>query len=109
MEEEIDIRKHLLTLLRSWKLILGLAVLAAVAAAIYAYTLPDEYEADALVSLTPGRVSFDLSGVSQSGNVPVAAFVALAQSSPVAQAILDAAEPGALGDLDSLGTLRRRL
>jgi uncharacterized protein involved in exopolysaccharide biosynthesis len=109
MEEEIDIRGQILAVLRSWKLILALAVLAAAAAAVYAWTLPDEYEAEALVSLTPGRVTFDLESVSQGGSMPVAAYVELAESSPVAQAILDAAGPEGLGTIQSVGALRSRL
>ena len=109
MEDEIDIRAQIMVVLRAWKVILGLAVLAALAAGVYAWRLPNTYEAEALVSVTPGRISLDLSGVNQSGAVSARAYVELAESTTVVQAVFDAAGPDLLDGITTLGRLRRLL
>lgn len=109
MEDEIDIRAQILVVLRAWRVILGLAVLAALSAGAYAWTLPNTYETEALVSITPGRISLDLSGVQQSGSVTAAAYIELAESSTVVQAVFDAAGPGMLDRITTVTRLRRLL
>jgi uncharacterized protein involved in exopolysaccharide biosynthesis len=55
MEEEIDLRVYVEVLIRSWKWIVGLAVLAAVAALVVSFLIPPTYEARALVAVTEPR------------------------------------------------------
>ncbi len=109
MEDEIDIRAQILVVLRAWKVILGLAVLAALAAGVYAWTLPNTYEAVALVSISPGRISLDLSSVEQSGAVSARAYVELAESTTVVRTVFDAAGPELLDQITTVSRLRRRL
>jgi len=109
MEDEVDIRAQIMVVLRAWKVILGLAVLAALAAGVYAWTRPNTYEAEALVSVTPGRISLNLSGVQQSGGVTAQAYVELAESTTVVQAVFDAAGPDLLDRINTVSRLRRLL
>ena len=55
MEEEIDLREYVQVLVRSWKWVVGLAVLAAVAALGVSFLIPPTYEATALVAVTEPR------------------------------------------------------
>ena len=55
MEEEIDLREYIEVLVRSWKWIVGLAVLAAGAALGISSFIPPTYEATALVAVTEPR------------------------------------------------------
>ena len=55
MEDEIDLRKYVRVLLQHWKLILGLAAAASIAAFAVASILPRSYEAKALVVVTSPR------------------------------------------------------
>jgi uncharacterized protein involved in exopolysaccharide biosynthesis len=55
MEEEIDLRAYVDVLLRHWKWIVGLALIAAIAAGIVSFLLPPIYEVRALVVVTEPR------------------------------------------------------
>ncbi len=55
MEEEIDLREYVEVLLRYWKWIAGVAVVAAVTALVISFLLPPTYEATALVAVTEPR------------------------------------------------------
>ncbi|MCC6188057.1 MAG: hypothetical protein IT318_03415 [Anaerolineales bacterium] len=83
MDDEIDLRQQVALLLRHWKLILLLTVLAGSAAAAYSYSLPDTYEATALVSVSPPRSTLRLEGVNQATTLPVLAYPELAKSGDV--------------------------
>jgi uncharacterized protein involved in exopolysaccharide biosynthesis len=109
MEDEIDIRAQILVVLRAWRAVLGLAVLAALSAGVYAWTLPNTYETEALVSITPGRISLDLSGVQQSSGVTAQAYLELAESNTVVETVFEAAGPELLDGIPSVSRLRRLL
>jgi succinoglycan biosynthesis transport protein ExoP len=55
VEEEIDLRQYVEVLIRSWKWIVGLALVAAVAALAVSSLIPPTYEAAALVAVTEPR------------------------------------------------------
>lgn len=55
MEEEIDLREYIEVLIRHWKWIAALAVVAAVVALVVSFLLPPTYEATALVVITKAR------------------------------------------------------
>jgi uncharacterized protein involved in exopolysaccharide biosynthesis len=52
MEDEIDLGKYLRVLIRHWKLIAGLTIIASMAALIVSLLLPPTYEATALIVVT---------------------------------------------------------
>lgn len=55
MEEEIDLREYIEVLIRHWKWIAALAILAAATALVVSFLLPPTYEASALVVITKPR------------------------------------------------------
>jgi len=55
VEEEIDLRQYVEVLIRYWKWIAGLALVAAVVALGTSYLIPPTYEATALVAVTEPR------------------------------------------------------
>jgi succinoglycan biosynthesis transport protein ExoP len=55
MEDEIDLRQYVEVLIRRWKWIVGLALVAAVAALVVSFLIPPTYEATALVAVTEPR------------------------------------------------------
>lgn len=55
MEEEIDLRQYVDVLIRRWKWIVGLALVAAVMALAVSFLVPPTYEATALVAVTEPR------------------------------------------------------
>ena len=61
MEEGIDLRAYVQVLFSHWKLIVGLAVAAAVIALVVTLMLPPIYEADAKILVTESlyRMTFD--------------------------------------------------
>jgi uncharacterized protein involved in exopolysaccharide biosynthesis len=83
MDEEINLRQYALALVRNWWLIVGLAVVAAGAAAVMSFLTPNTYQATALVSVSTPRNSLRLEDVSQSTNLPVRAYPDLAVSNDV--------------------------
>lgn len=54
-EDEIDLRPYIFALLRSWRLILLLVILAIAAAVLVAFTQPQHYEATATLIFTQSR------------------------------------------------------
>ena len=61
MEDEIDLRAYIEVLLRHWKWIIALAVLAAIAAFVVNSLLPFTYEADSVVIVTEPRYQLRIS------------------------------------------------
>ena len=62
MEDEIDLQRYILLLVNRWRLIIGISILLALAAALLSkFVLPARYEARALVVITIPRysISFD--------------------------------------------------
>ncbi|RLC98999.1 MAG: hypothetical protein DRI77_03815, partial [Chloroflexi bacterium] len=55
MEEEIDLRVYVEVLVRNWKWIAGLALVAAVVAFVASSFIPPTYEATALAAITKPR------------------------------------------------------
>ncbi|MGC8880305.1 MAG: GumC family protein [Anaerolineae bacterium] len=55
LEDEIDLRQYIRTLLRYWRWIVGLSIVAAVLAFAISSVLPPQYEATALVAITGPR------------------------------------------------------
>lgn len=87
-EDEIDLRPYIITVLRHWRLIVGITVAAAVVAAVFSLAAPRSYEATATVALT------------NLGTKPVPdvkAYLELATGDPVVSALVErlAGEMGA--------------
>lgn len=55
MEDEIDLRKYVDVLLRHWKLIVSITVIAVFVAGLVSFLLPRTYEANAAVLITKAR------------------------------------------------------
>ena len=55
MEQEIDLRRYVEVLIRHWKWIVGLALVAAVMALVVSFLILPTYEAMALVAVTEPR------------------------------------------------------
>ena len=96
MEEEIDLRAYVDVLIRSWKWIAGLALVAAVAAFVVSLMLPATYEASGVVIITQPRyqMQFDPRFKTVDQWTPAyKAFPTLATSDGVLQAVLDGYTP----------------
>jgi succinoglycan biosynthesis transport protein ExoP len=96
MEEEIDLRAYVDVLIRSWKWIVGLALVAAVAAFVVSLMLPPTYEASGVVIITQPRyqMQFDPRFKTVDQWVPAyKAFPTLATSDGVLHSVLDAYTP----------------
>ena len=65
MEDEIDLRAYINTLIRYWRLIAGLTVVAAVVAFIVTSLLPRSYQATAIVVVTKPLYQFQFAPQSQ--------------------------------------------
>ena len=80
MEDEIDLGKYFKVLIRHWKLIIGLAISASVAALVVSSSLPPAYEATALIVVTRLRnqYEFDPRIQTQFEQQPYKAYPALA-------------------------------
>ena len=80
MEDEIDLGKYFKVLIRHWKLIIGLAISASVAAFVVSSSLPPAYEATALIVVTRLRnqYEFDPRIQTQFEQQPYKAYPALA-------------------------------
>lgn len=92
MEEEINLRQYVKTLIRYWKWIVGVAVIAAITALAVALVMPRTYKATALVIVTRPRyiLQFD-SRLQTVYNVQPAykVYPELATSDGVLQALLN--------------------
>jgi succinoglycan biosynthesis transport protein ExoP len=96
MEEEIDLRAYVAVLIRYWKWIAGLALVAAVAAFIVSLLLPPTYEAPAVVIITEPRyqMQFDPRFETVDQWTPAyKAFPTLSTSDEVLQRVLAAYAP----------------
>jgi succinoglycan biosynthesis transport protein ExoP len=96
MEEEIDLRAYVDVLIRSWKWIAGLALVAAVAAFVVSLMLPGTYEASGVVIITQPRyqMQFDPRFKTVDQWTPAyKAFPTLATSDGVLRNVLDGYTP----------------
>lgn len=93
MDQEIDLRQYIAVLLKHKFWIAGLAVVAAVVAAVVSLLLPPTYEATALVAITKPQyeLQFDSRIRSLTGNVqqPYKAYPLLATSDATVSALID--------------------
>lgn len=113
MEDEIDLRQYLEVLVRRWKWIVALALIAALTAAVISFfVLQPVYEAKALVLITSPRyqLRFDprLETVSDIETASKA-YPSLAMSDDLLQAVLDALNPPLPESEHKLQALRGRL
>lgn len=109
MDDEIDLRIFVRAIVRRWWLAVGLAVVAATAAAGFSLTQPDQYRAAALVSIAAPRFALQFEGVSQIAQVPVRAYPELALSASVVQTVYDAVKDTLPADANSLDAMRNQL
>jgi succinoglycan biosynthesis transport protein ExoP len=110
MEEEIDLRAYVAVLIRYWKWIAGLALVAAVAAFVVSLLLPSTYEAPAVVIITEPRyqMQFDPRFATVDQWTPAyKAFPTLATSDEVLRGVLAAYTPSPEAGIEEwkLGTL----
>jgi succinoglycan biosynthesis transport protein ExoP len=110
--EEIDLREYIEVLIRRWKWIAALAIVAAVAALVVSFLLPPIYEASALVVITRPRymMRFDekietVDDIQQ----PSKAYPDLAKSDDLLLKTLAAMSPPLLGEERGLASFRKRL
>lgn len=61
MEDEIDLREYIDVLIRHWKAIVALTVIAAIVAGVVSFLLPPTYEARATLVATGERYRLALS------------------------------------------------
>ncbi len=106
MEDEIDIREYVLTLVRHWRLIVGLTLAAAVMAFAVSSFLPKQYAASATIAITNPRyvLQFD-PRIETVTNVQInaKAYLGLATSDAVLAQLLEA--PAVASLIDGNGTL----
>ena len=110
MGEEIDLRAYIEVLLRHWKWIAGLAVLAAVVAFVVSSLLPATYEASAVVLVTKPRyqLQFDTRFTTDDAPPAYKAFPILATSDAVLQQVVDSYTPSTAAEIEhwNLETLK---
>ena len=110
MEEEIDLRVYVQVLLRCWKWIVGLALVAAVTAFVVSSLLPSTYEASSVVIITQPRyqMQFDPRFETVGQWTPAyKAFPTLATSDETLQGVIDTYTPSPEAHIEEwrLGTL----
>ena len=90
MEEEIDLRVYVEVLVRNWKWIAGLALVAAVVAFVASSFIPPTYEATALAAITKPRyvMQFDPRFETVDGTQPYKAYPELAASDDLLRDLL---------------------
>jgi uncharacterized protein involved in exopolysaccharide biosynthesis len=106
MEEEIDLRQYVMVLLRRWKWIAGLALVAAVVAFVVSMLLPPVYEAEAVVIITQPRylMQFDPRFATVQDWTPAyKAFPTLATSDGVLQSVVDTYTPSPEASIEAWG------
>lgn len=96
MEEEIDLREYIKVLIRNWKWIAVLAILAAATALVVSFLLPPTYEATALVVITRPRYVMRFDDKFETVNdiqQPYKAYPALAMSDDLLMQTIAAMNP----------------
>src|SRR5258707_11192130 len=89
LDNDLDLRQYIKSLLRHWRLILLLTLVGGLAAAIVSLIQPNIYEAIALVSVSAPRSTLRLQDVNQDQTVPVRAYPELALSGDVVAPIFE--------------------
>ena len=93
MDDEIDLRRYFLALVRQWRLIVAVTLVVGLAAAGISLALPNVYEGVALVSISTARNTLRLDSVNQDTSLPVHAYPELAMSGDVIAAAYAKAGP----------------
>ena len=86
MEDEIDLREYIDVLIRHWKAIVALTVIAAIVAGVVSFLLPPTYEATALVAAVQPKYQMRFDPKFETLNniqLPMKAYPALATSDDV--------------------------
>ncbi len=113
MEDEIDLREYIAVLIRHWRMIAGLALIAAVtAASVSFFILQPQYEAKALVAVTQPRyvMRFDERFETVNNIQPAyKAYPTLATSDELLQQLLEGMDPPLPPEKASLQRLRGML
>jgi uncharacterized protein involved in exopolysaccharide biosynthesis len=112
LEEEIDLREYIEVLIRQWKWIAALAIVAAVVALVISFLLPPTYEASALVIITRPRyvMRFDVKFETVNNpQQPYKAYPALAMSDDVLMQTMAAMKPPLLEEEQDLTSFRKKL
>ncbi|MCR4407926.1 MAG: Wzz/FepE/Etk N-terminal domain-containing protein [Anaerolineae bacterium] len=93
MEDEIDLREYIDVLIRHWKAIVILTVVAAVVSGVVSFLLPPTYEARAMVAAVQPKyvMRFDPRFETLNKQSPVKAYPALATSDDVLSKLITAA------------------
>lgn len=109
MEEEIDLRPYILTLIRNWKWIIGTSVIVTlIAFVISVFIIPSAYSATAIVAVVASKddIRLDSGIIEIPGNQPFSAFPDLALSDEVLNDLLDSLS---LNESLSISKLRENL
>ncbi|OGO49413.1 MAG: hypothetical protein A2W37_08055 [Chloroflexi bacterium RBG_16_63_12] len=109
MEDEIDLREYVNVLLRHWKMIVVLTMVAAVAVGVVSFIMPPTYEATALISVAQARYTLRLEGVSDGGPLPLKAYPDLAVSDEVVSEVFNQVKPALPSEVDTLTKFRKQL
>ncbi|MCA9935957.1 MAG: hypothetical protein H6662_05095 [Ardenticatenaceae bacterium] len=91
MEEEIDLRPYIETLIKNWKGIIGTGLIATIVAFGISFLLPPTYEATSLVAITETRqnIQFDPRIQTEEDQQPLQAFPQLAMSDELLQQLFE--------------------
>ena len=113
-EDEFDLYPYVQTLLKNWKLIFALGIIAGLAALVFSLLQPRTYSSTATIISTYSRpvltLSEEFSMVSNNGNVnnKQDAFLAIAKSDGIAQSIYEQFKDRLPGDM-SLRNFKERV
>jgi len=94
MEDEIDLREYLDVIIRRWKWIVGLTLVATITAAAISFVLPPVYEATVILAVTQPKyvLQFDprFQALEESITAPFKAYSALVKNPELEERVLDA-------------------
>ena len=95
MEDEIDLRPYIETLLRGWKWVVGTAVAFAIIALLITFITPPIYEATAMIAITDSRdvIQLDSRIREVDEEQPARAYPQLAKSDDLLQRVLVELDP----------------
>jgi len=94
MEEEIDLREYIDVVIRRWKWIVGLTLVAMITAGVVSFALPPIYEATVTLAVTQPKyvLQFDprFQALEESITAPFKAYSALVKNPELEERVLDA-------------------
>ncbi len=103
MEDEIDLREYIDVIRRRWKLIVGVTVVAVIAAAVVSFLLPPTYEAASVVLITEPRYQMQFEPRFETVDQwqpAYKAFPELATSDGVLQTVVEAYQPSPAAQIE---------